>query len=414
MYKHRHIEEKLKEYATFSKVVLLLGARQVGKTTLLKNVFPDLPVFTFDAYLDPYGVRTDPDLFLQQFEGPVILDEVQYVPELLSAIKRRVDTKDQTGQYFLTGSQNFSVLKNLSETMAGRVAILTLHPMTIHEIHDRPQQHWLPDLLENPTNLPQTCSGILPDCSLWHDIWKGGFPGLFSVPDNHIQGVLQSYLNTYVERDIRLLENVRDLGDFKRFMSLLAALTAQEVNEGHLGREIGISHTTAKRWISLFNASFQWTEIPPYFGNTIKRIMKKRKGFTTDTGIASLLLRLSSPETIGSSPHFGALFESYVIAQIMGALSACPTAPNFYHWRTKGGAEIDLLIEMNNRFIPVEIKARSYVSKKDARGILAFRETYPQLNIDTGVIIYAGERCYPIDAQTVALPYHGIKTIPTN
>lgn len=408
MYLKRHIEEKLRDYARFSKVVLVIGARQVGKTTLLKNVFPHLPLFTFDAYLDPYAVRTDPDMFLQQFEGPLILDEIQYVPELLSAIKRRVDTKEQPGQYFLTGSQNFAVLKNLSETMAGRVSILTLHPMTLHEIKGYSDNHWLSPLLESPSTLPQVCSTVIPDLSLWNVLWEGGFPGLLSIPSPHKQGILQSYLNTYVERDIRLLENIRDLGDFKRFMSLLAAMTAQEVNEAQLGREIGISHTTAQRWISLFNASFQWIEIPPYCGNTIKRLSKKRKGYITDTGVASLLLKLSSRESIGSSSHFGALFESYIVQQIVAVASSYALEPNFYHWRTKGGAEVDLLLEINNRMIPIEMKARTYVSQKDGRGIRIFRETYPHLKVDTGVILYAGERCYPVDNQTIALPYKAL------
>lgn len=409
MYLKRHIEEKLREYATFSKVVLILGARQVGKSTLLKNVFPHLPTFTFDAYLDPYDVRTDPDMFLQQFDGPIILDEVQYVPELLSAIKRRVDTKQQPGQYFLTGSQNFAVLKNLSETMAGRVSILTLHPMTPHERYGYPDKHWLQPLLENPSTLPQVCQTIIPNLSLWNMLWQGGFPGLLSVPHKHIQGILQSYLNTYAERDIRLLENVRDLGDFKRFMSLLAAMTAQELNEAQLGREIGISHTTARRWVSLFNASFQWIEVPPYYGNTIKRISKKTKGYMADTGLASLLLKLSSQESVGSSAHFGALFESYVVQQVIAVASSYSLTPNFYHWRTKGGAEVDLLLEMDNRIIPIEIKARSYLNKNDTRGIHSLRDTYPHLNIEPGVIIYAGERCYQIDEQTIALPYNALK-----
>ena len=170
MYLTRHIEPKLREYATFSKVVLVVGARQVGKSTLLKNLFPGLPMVTFDAYLDPYGVRTDPDMFLNQFDGPVIFDEVQFVPELLSAIKRRVDIKGFAGQYFLTGSQNFSVLKNLAETMAGRVSILTLHPMTLHEKYGYAEQHWLPPLLDNPTLLPSICQTSIPQPSLWSNI----------------------------------------------------------------------------------------------------------------------------------------------------------------------------------------------------------------------------------------------------
>lgn len=191
-------------------------------------------------------------------------------------------------------------------------------------------------------------------------------------------------------------------------MGLLAAVTAQEINESQLGRDIGLTHTTARRWIALFNASYQWIEVPPYHGNTLKRLSKKRKGYMADTGIASLLLKLSSPETVGSSPHFGALFESYIIQQIMAVAASGSLMPNFYHWRTKSGAEVDLILERDNRMIPIEIKARSYVSKSDARGLHAFRETYPKLNIDYGVIIYAGDRCYQVDEKTIALPYHAL------
>ena len=206
--------------------------------------------------------------------------------------------------------------------------------------------------------------------------------------------MLQSYLNTYVERDLRFIENVRDLGEFKRFISLLAAMTAQETNESQIGRENGLSHTTAKRWISLFQASFQWLEVPAYWGNSIKRISKKRKGYLGDTGLISLLLKLSSPETIGSSTHFRSLFESYVLQQIVAISSSLSLAPTLYHWRSKKGAEVDLVIEINEKLVPIEIKGRTYITKADLRGIHAFRESYPNRKIETGVIIYAGERCY--------------------
>ena len=172
---------------------------------------------------------------------------MQYVPELLSALKRKVDMVDGAGQYFLTGLQSFSVLKNLAESMAGRVAILTLYPITIHELSGVAKQHWLPTVLNTPDELPDLCKSIIKNNNLWSALWWGGFPGLLNVPDDLVPSILQSYLNTYLERDIRSLESIKDLSDFRRFLAITAALTSQEINDSHMWREIGIVPGTVKR-----------------------------------------------------------------------------------------------------------------------------------------------------------------------
>lgn len=407
MYKKRHIEAKLRKIAQFAKVILVVGARQVGKSTLLKHLFPEYEHITFDAFQDNYNVKADPDLFLNQFNKPLILDEIQYQPELVSAIKRKVDESDQPGQYFLTGSQNFSALKNMAESLAGRVVIMTLYPMTPFEMFDHCEQHWLPQLLADPLKLPQKCKEVLP-IQVWRTLWQGGFPKLLELPEELIPLTLQSYLQTYIERDIRLLENIQDLSDFDRFIRIVAALTGQEINASQLGREIGISPPTANRWLNLLSHTYQWNEIYPYHGNTIKRISKKSKGIVADTGMACHLLKLTSPISVGSYPQMGALFESHVVDQIIAVSGMLSMEPALYHWRSKGGAEVDIILEQDDQFYPIEIKCKTTVTKQDARGINAFRETYPDKKIQTGVVIYAGERCYQIDENTVALPFHGI------
>lgn len=406
MFRKRHLESKIYGMGKFAKVILILGARQVGKSTLLKTMFPDLPHIVFDAYQDIYNVKADPDLFLKQFAGPIILDEVQYVPELLSAIKRKVDLSSDPGQFYLTGSQNFALLRNLSETMAGRVAILNLYPMTLHEAFGYTESHWLPPFLQNPFNFPGKIKGIIPIPPLWSTMWRGLMPGFLDIPDEYLQTMIDSYVNTYIERDIHLIENIREIGDFKRFISLMAALSAQEINHSQLGRDLGITHTTAHRWKNLLEASFQCTSIPPYAGNTIKQLSKKEKNYLADTGIACALLRLSTSERLGSYPQIGAIFETFVLQQIIGVISSLSTKPNLFHWRSKGGAEVDLILERDSILYPIEIKMRSYVTKSDARGIKAFRETYPNLNIGQGLIIYGGESCYPVDEHNIALPYN--------
>jgi uncharacterized protein len=250
--------------------------------------------------------------------------------------------------------------------------------------------------------------GVLPS-RLWTFLWRGGFPGTLPLPNDIITTTLQSYLETYIERDVRVLGAVRDLSELNRFVRIMAALTAQEIHPTQLGRDIGISHTTASRWLDLLKYTYQWEEIPPYHGNTVKRLSKKGKGIFQDTGMACHLLGLSSPEALGAYPQLGALFETSVINQITAASTALDMAPQKFHWRTsKGTKEVDLILERDGWLYPIEIKAKSIVNKEDARGIQAFRATYPHQKIQPGIIIYAGDRCFRIDEQTLALPYHAM------
>lgn len=407
-YRARHAEEKLRKLARYFKVVLVTGARQVGKSTLLQHVFPKFRTVIFDPIQDLYGARQDPDLFLDHFPPPLILDEIQYAPELLAAIKRRVDRQKAKGQYFLTGSQNLSVLRTAAESMAGRVGILPLSGLTLNEITGRGRDPgWLGQYLKAPGSLLELCKKPgKPSGRLVRFLWRGFLPGLLEAPDEIAPDYFRAYLQTYVERDARRLEDIRELAAFDRFLGLAGALTGQEINSSRLGREIGANPGTARRWLDLLANTYQWLELFPYHGNAIKRLSGKRKGYLTDTGLACYLQRLSSPEALAMSPLLGAMFETWAVNDIHRQFINLATPPQAYHWRTAAGAEVDLALERDGKFYPIEIKCKTNLTRHDTRGLRAFRETFPQLRIMTGLIIYAGRDCYPLDPHAIALPWN--------
>ena len=222
MYIPRHLEDKIARSGTKFKAVLILGARQAGKTTLLRHLLKDIRYFVFDPVQDLYEARQDPDMFLQSYPAPLILDEVQYVPEVLASLKRFVDQSPEKGQYYLTGSQNFAALRQISESLAGRVVIIELDPLTVYEQCQVPHtRSWLKTYLESPANLMSSSFGVL-DADLLTTLWQGGFPGTLDFDPPEIYDFFRSYMQTYVERDIRTLTNIRDLTQFSRFVSFKA------------------------------------------------------------------------------------------------------------------------------------------------------------------------------------------------
>jgi hypothetical protein len=407
-YLRRHLESQILEAASHFKAILLLGARQVGKSTLFSHLFPAIKTIVFDPIQDLYNARQDPELFLDSFPAPLILDEVQYVPELLAALKRRMDKIEAKGQYFLTGSQNFSTLRTIAESMAGRVAVFHLENFTPQEMVGLGNNEgWLPRYLENPVSFyvgRKTASSlVLP---LVEFLFRGTFPATVELPTTQIPLYFRSYLQTYVDRDVRIQEDIRQLTEFDRFLGISASLTAQEINASQIGREIGISPHTARRWLDLLFYSYQWFEVLPYHGNAIKRISGKKKGYFKDSGFACYLQKIESPESLAVNPKLGSIFETWVVNAIHQQFASLPVHPNTYHWRTAGGAEIDLVLERGGKLYPIEIKCKTNLTKGDLRGLKAFRETYPNSEIMTGLIIYAGTECYKLDAETLAIPWN--------
>ena len=408
-YFSRHIEAELQESFRNAKAILVVGARQVGKTTLLKHLFPKVKIVTFDPVLDIMEARANPDLFLDSVGSPVILDEVQYAPELFPALKRRIDTNPSNGQFLLSGSQNPLLLKQVSESLAGRILIFELESCSVAErfgLAGDGKLPWLTRFLENggkwSGNLPQSL-GL--ETSLMETLWRGSLPDETAMSQKFVKRYEASYVQTYLERDVRIAGSISDIEAFSRFLALAAALSGQEINHSQFGREIGISPATAERWLGILKATFQWHEVPPWQGNTIKRIAGKPKGIFADTGIQTYLLRLSSPDSLLASPMRGAIFETFVSGEIRKQMFPFAGGAGHYHWRTNGGAEVDNVIEYGGKLHPFEVKCKDHLNAYDLRGVKALRETYGDM-VGDGAIIYAGREVYRLDDRMLAIPWN--------
>ncbi|RUA02786.1 MAG: ATP-binding protein [Deltaproteobacteria bacterium] len=404
-YKNRLIETRLKELFSYYPVVAVLGARQVGKSTLVGNLFADVVHTTvFDPVVDIGNVRQDPDFFLQNIQTPAFFDEVQYAPELIGSIKRKVDKEKKNGLFILSGSQNLSVLRDIPESLAGRVAIVNLWPMCTDELDGWPGTGFLQKWLSGKKDAFASLS-LRQSRPTYPAIWRGGYPKIAELPDHLIPGYWQSYMQTYIERDVRKVANIGSLQNFGRFIGLLAALTAQEINHNQIGRELGVTRNTALAWTEIAESTFQWFSIPAFSRNPIKKISGKKKGFFTDTGFACYLQKISSPDVIAGHPMQGRLFETFTVMEIIKHLQRLPIQPSLYHFRSHSGAEVDLILEQNGILYPIEIKSKSNPSRKDIRGFAAFKSCFPGENIHPGLVVCAIPAVQKLSDDVVAIPW---------
>jgi predicted AAA+ superfamily ATPase len=409
-YHRRLIEGKLQSYADSFACTLVAGARQVGKSTTLNELFGErYRSFVFDPVQDIFGVKEDPDLFLRNNPPPLILDEIQYVPELIPALKRFIDQERRPGMYLITGSQQWHVMRHLAESLAGRVAMLDLPGFSLQERADITGPTWLSSWLEGASQgteggLQALRSYSSPGSSATEAIWRGGFPEVNTLEEVVIPGWMQGYVSTYLQRDVRTLLSIRDETQFGTFLSLCASLTAQECNYSQLGRDIGLSSPSAKRWIGVLRGSFQWLEVQAFSSNQIKRLSGKPKGYLADTGLACHLLRISSPKALQGHPAFGSLFESLVVTDVWKQLQELPLVPTLYHYRQHSGAEVDLIIEKDGLLYPIEVKASSRARPSDARSIGIFRDRTGD-STRPGVIVYAGSEILRVNEDCIAVPF---------
>ena len=407
VYRPRLVAAKVKRLFNRFPIVVVVGARQVGKTTLLRNEFPDFVAVEFDPVIDVANAREDSDLFLDNHPSPLILDEIQFAPELVAALKRRVDRQQKPGLYLLTGSQQWQVLRSASESLAGRAVFVDLEGFCMAELASQPgNEHWLKRYLDAPEEfLANPGERISYGRSLYDCLWRGWLPGAAELELEDVVELHRAYLRTYVERDVRLLSEVGDWQQFGRFVQLMAALTAQEQNGSQMAREIGATPQTAQRWLGMLRATFQWFETPAFCGNFIKRISSRPKGYFADTGFACALQRISTPAALAGHPLAGALFETAVAGEVRKLSATLSTPPILYHWRSHGGAEVDLLLERDGVYFPLEIKLSSHPSRGAARGIQAFRESYPQLKVAPGLVIAPCEKVLRLAEHAYALPW---------
>jgi uncharacterized protein len=408
MYHERILTDRLYRLFSVFPIVVISGARQVGKSTLLANTLGEkIDTVVFDPVIDVENARMDPELFLSNRRPPIILDEIQYAPELIPAIKRRVDRDRSAGQYLLTGSQQWGVLRSISESLAGRAVFLDLDGFSIAEASlEKRQGTWLHKWIEKPEAFLKESSGHhLTKMTLYEQLWRGFLPQAQFIPLDTIPDYYTAYQRTYIERDVRLLADVSDWQLFGRFLRLVSALTAQEINYSQIGRELGLTPQTARRWLDILKATYQWFEIEPFSGNAVKKVSGRPKGYISDTGLACAAQAISSPMAIGGHPLWGALFETAVVAEIRKQCSFMSPKPNMYHWRTYAGAEVDIIIEYDGRVYPIEAKAGTNPGRRDTSGISAFRQRYSNMVVEKGLVLAPVERVIPLSENDYAVPW---------
>ncbi len=357
MYLHRKLERPLKEALKQFPAALITGPRQAGKSTLLQHTLKDVNYVTFDDILARNLAETDPALFLKTYEPPLILDEIQYVPSLFSPLKLKIDAnRRNSGQYILTGSQLFPLMKGVSESLAGRIAIFQLYPLSWKEI---------PDV--DPYDEMATANQIL----------KGFYPEFQVNQDLNPKFWFSAYLSTYLERDLRAMRNIQDLGQFQRFLVLLAARAGQILNLNEIGKECGISQTTAKDWLTILQATSIIYLLEPYYRNLTKRVIKSPKLFFVDTGLLCYLLRVEKVEQLIHSPFGGHIFENMVVMEKIKQFAEKGERAPCYFYRTGAGLEIDLLIDHGDHLDAFEIKFSATPSAEMTRSLVQFKNEFP-------------------------------------
>ncbi len=402
-YLPRTLETVLRRAARQFPAVVLTGPRQSGKTTLLKHAFGDRYRY---VSLEPPDVRAaanaDPRGFLALYSPPVIFDEVQYAPDLLPYIKEQIDAhRSRAGQFLLTGSQNLTMLEQVTESLAGRAAILRLLPFSQLEATGRPQAR-LP--WEKQRRSPQTTSASLSYRDLRASFLRGWYPELVANPRRDAALWHASYVQTYLERDVRSVRQVGDLTLFQSFLRALAARNAQLLSLSDLARDLGVAVNTAKAWLSVMEATFQIVVLRPYFANIGKRLVKAPKVYFTDVGTLCYLAGLRDPEHAVAGPMGGAIFETAVLSEILKVLVHRGEDPQVYFWRTAAGAEVDFVIETEGELIPVEAKLSATPRPAMAAGIGAFRRDLGDRAGD-GYVIHPGEVRLPLGSGVMAVPF---------
>jgi len=334
----RHLATRVQQLARVYPVVLITGARQVGKTTLLRQTFPEAPFQTLDLPSVAYEAEQNGVEFLSGFggRGQVVLDEVQYAPSLFRSMKYVVDAdRHRMGRFLMTGSQKFVLMQHVAESLAGRIGIVEMDTLGSAELLDA--------LPLNPPPLNEM-------------LWRGGYPELWRSPELQPRDFFASYLATYLERDVRQIINVTSLRDFERFIRMCALRTGNLVNLDALASDVGISGPTARQWLTVLEASNIIHLLPPYFANQNRRLIKTPKLYFRDTGLACFLLGLGTVEQMLSSPLLGAVWETFVLGQIMRHREVSPQPAEVYFWRDAHGLEVDFAIWLNGRLQLVETK----------------------------------------------------------
>lgn len=355
----RKLEKVVSQVTKEYSVVLVTGPRQVGKTTMLQKLMEgtNRGYVTLDDLNERSLAKTDPELFLQLHKPPVLIDEVQYAPELFTYIKMHVDRNHEPGAFWLTGSQVFKLMQGIQESLAGRVAVLSLTSLSQAEISGGETEPFTIDL--EALSARKANRNVADAREIFGRIYRGSMPALVSGANTNSQIFYSSYLTTYIERDVRELSNAIDSLKFLRFITAVAARCGQMLNVAEIARDADINQTQAKNWLGILETLGIIFYLNPYSNNLLKRLVKTPKLYFYDTGLVCYLTKWSSPETLESGAMNGAVLENYVVAEIRKTYLNCGKEPYLYYYRDKDAKEIDLVIEHDGVLNPIEIKKTS-------------------------------------------------------
>jgi len=349
------------------KVICVTGPRQSGKTTLVRTTFPDYSYVSLENPDQREYAETDPKGFLAEYTQGVILDEVQRVPQLLSYIQGIVDNSEQFGQYILTGSNQFLLMKSISQSLAGRISLHTLLPFTISELENSPYSNNHIDTY----------------------LQTGSYPRVYDEQHNPIEWY-RNYIESYIEKDLKDFVAVNDLSRFRRFLALAAGSVGQLVNLSQFGNELGLSHNTVKSWLSALEQSYIIRFVQPYHSNIKKRIVKTPKLYFYDTGLACALLKIQNPDILHTHPIRGNLFENLIIADVLKEIHHRVLHDEVFFWRDHTGNEIDCIIDKGNSIITAEIKSGKTINQSFFKGLHYFEKIAQTIDM-TKFLIYGGE-----------------------
>jgi len=376
----RDIQTELTKSRKEYPVICITGPRQSGKTTLARAAFPELPYVSFEEPVTRDVFTEDPKGFLSRYTDGAVFDEVQHVPELPSYLQVMVDARPEAGRFVLTGSQHFGLVEKISQSLAGRTAVLVLLPFSADELQ---RGDWLSSRLN-------------------HVLWAGAYPPIHDRalrPDRWYA----NYLATYIQRDVRQITQVQNLAVFTRLVRLCAGSTGQLINTNRLGTECGVDHKTVLRWLGVLEASYMIGLLPPYHRNFRKRVVKTPKLYFYDTGLACHLLGIETADQLDTHPLRGALFESWVFSELTKTLTNQGEPSSLYFWRTHGGQEIDFLLERSGTILAIEAKAGMTVDTGAARTLGAAVQTWGDLKVNQ-FIVFGGNDAMKIHG-CVLLPW---------
>ncbi len=403
MYIKRHAEKTVQELARMFGAVLVAGPRQVGKTTMLKKLTGEMNYVTLDDPMLRASAEEERGTFFKDNPPPVFVDEIQKAPALFEQIKIYLDRERVKGRFFMCGSQQFKMMKGVSESLAGRIGLVTLLGLSLRESHNiafdlpfLPTEKYFSQRKRYISNIPYD--------EVWHTIHRGSMPELQDNPDFSWQMFYGAYVRTYIERDVRELSEIGDTVKFTKFMVATAASTGQLLNLSSLARDIGISGPTAERWLSILVASNLVYLLWPYSNNITKRAIKTPKLYFLDTGLAAYLTRWNTPDVLKNGAMAGAFFESFVISEIVKSYynRGILELP-LYFYRDKDMNEIDLLIEENGVLYPIEIKKHADPQKKDLEAF-DLLEKIPGVNRGFGGVVCTYDRLVTLRGEDKVIP----------